>query len=396
MIQCSLADIQPAHIQALITGRVEEGPTIEFKRDLPDDTRDAKKEFVADVCALANSRGGDLIFGVDEDADGRASAVCAIPLNPDDAILRLTNILGDGLEPRLHGIEMQAVEMEPGNYVIVLRVPRSTSGVHRGTADRQFWLRESRSKRPLDVPAIANRFRDLFAREDRVADFFARRYAAVGSSYPLRLTAGPKVVAHFIPVRDFLYGEEVNIEAVTGPGQFPVLTAPMGMDSSMTFEGVLHFSNVVDGAIRAATLVFRNGVVESVCAASRRDAPDTEPVSLETIENYVVRFVRDAAPKAALLNGGYPVLLRVALVSASPLVATSTNPHIGQEFEDTTRAMYRGVLLVLPELLIADEPESVPMLLKPTFDRLWQAWGYPRSFSYRTGNGVNTWQGARV
>ena len=54
------------------------------------------------------------MFGIDEDAEGRATAVVPAGFNVDDEILRLSNILADGLEPRIHGIRMRAVEMSPG------------------------------------------------------------------------------------------------------------------------------------------------------------------------------------------------------------------------------------------------------------------------------------------
>lgn len=181
MIPNSMDHLSAEDIQGLVTARAEEGPTLEFKRDLPRDDRDSRKEFVADICAFANSKGGDIVFGIEEDAIGLASRVVPHDFNADTVITQLTNVLTDSLEPRLHGVVMRAVDINATGKVLVIRVPRSYAGIHRSQRDAHFWVRESRSKRQLDVPGITNRVADVLGRQDRLADFFARRYAAVGT-----------------------------------------------------------------------------------------------------------------------------------------------------------------------------------------------------------------------
>ena len=319
MISAELNAITEAHIQALVANRIEESPTLEFKRELPRDDRDARKEFIADVCAFTNTGGGDLVFGIDEDAEGRATAVVPAGFNVDDEILRLSNILADGLEPRIHGIRMRAVEMSPGARILVVRIPRSFAGIHRSARDGHFWIRESRSKRQLDVPGIANRFRDLFGREDRVADFFARRYAAIGGdTYPIGLLAGQKVVVHLLPARDFLSGEEVDLKPLSAPASFPVIPRENVGDVSMAFEGVIHHANAVGGRARASTLLFHSGVVEAVASLGLPAAGEPHFLPLEKVEEYFVSFLRHSLmPTSVHLSGGWPILARLAIVGAT-------------------------------------------------------------------------------
>jgi predicted HTH transcriptional regulator len=77
MISKNLADISAADIQELIDNAVCETTTLEFKQELPGGGDDAKREFLADVSALANTSGGDLLYGVEED-NGCASAISGI------------------------------------------------------------------------------------------------------------------------------------------------------------------------------------------------------------------------------------------------------------------------------------------------------------------------------
>lgn len=387
MIPADLKDISSDHIQALVAGRVEEGRTLEFKRELPGSTREARKEFIADVCAMANTAGGDIVYGVDEDREGRATAINAVSFNPDELVLQLSSVLADGLEPRLHGIVMRPVEIRDGTRVLVIRVPRAHNGLHRSAQDRGFWVRESRSKQALDVPGITSRFRALFGREDRLVDFLARRYAAISTNQcSLALQPGQKVVVHLLPAHEFLDGAEVNLEPVVGPGTFPVMPREHGGDRTMTLDGVMHHPGISRGAVRAFTLLFHSGVVEAVASLGTSTEGAATNLRFEVVEDYILGFLQAALPRASQhLSDGWPILARFAIVGA----------HLaGAEPADRTRFFLDDVapvrvfepVLALPEVLFESDPgTSLPTFLRPAFDRLWQAWGYVRSYSYQQG-----------
>ncbi len=67
MIPKPLNEIAEADIQQLKASGVEEGKTIEYKRDLPGTKDEDKRELLADVSSFANTEGGDIIYGGAED-----------------------------------------------------------------------------------------------------------------------------------------------------------------------------------------------------------------------------------------------------------------------------------------------------------------------------------------
>ena len=67
MIPKRLEDIAEDDLIALIEDQVREGRTIDYKRELPRGDDKSKKEFLADVSSFANTSGGDLIYGMDEE-----------------------------------------------------------------------------------------------------------------------------------------------------------------------------------------------------------------------------------------------------------------------------------------------------------------------------------------
>ena len=112
-------------MQALIAGGVREGRTLDFKRDTYGANDDARAEFLADTSALANTLGGDLVLGMDEE-QGVAVALPGLRsgIDADQEILRLTQIAQTGLQPRLPSLEMNAVPLPAGGHALVIRVRR--------------------------------------------------------------------------------------------------------------------------------------------------------------------------------------------------------------------------------------------------------------------------------
>jgi predicted HTH transcriptional regulator len=127
MIRRQLNEVTPDDLYALIENEVEESRTLEFKEDFGTSdggTRrindEQKKEFLADVDALANTSGGDLVIGIREES-GKASEVVGVALDdPDKEFQKLESILRDSLEPRLPGIQMRSVPVD-GRVVLIIR-----------------------------------------------------------------------------------------------------------------------------------------------------------------------------------------------------------------------------------------------------------------------------------
>ena len=98
MLPAQLDSINESHLKDLVADGVQESRSIEFKAKLVWGTDSDKKEFLADVSALANGGGGDLIFGIEED-QGAASEVIGLDsfdLDKD----RLRSRVSSGMESR--------------------------------------------------------------------------------------------------------------------------------------------------------------------------------------------------------------------------------------------------------------------------------------------------------
>src|SRR2546423_9625998 len=95
-----LQTISEGDLRALIEGVAAESLTIEYKRDSYGTDDRSKVEFLADVSSLANTRGGDLIIGIDATA-GVPTELSPLTADADAERLRFEQMARSGLEPRI-------------------------------------------------------------------------------------------------------------------------------------------------------------------------------------------------------------------------------------------------------------------------------------------------------
>ena len=71
MLPIELLCIDEALLLSACSGQWLESQTLEVKQSLPGTDDKSRNEFLKDVCALANSSGGDILYGIREKS-GRA------------------------------------------------------------------------------------------------------------------------------------------------------------------------------------------------------------------------------------------------------------------------------------------------------------------------------------
>lgn len=123
-------------------------------------TESEKKEFLADISALANSAGGDLILGIEEDKGTASEVVGLESFDPDNGILKMENVIRDGIAPRIIGARLLSVPVGDDRHVVVVRVPHSLNRPHMVIFKNwsRFYSRNSAGKYQLDVQELKSVF----------------------------------------------------------------------------------------------------------------------------------------------------------------------------------------------------------------------------------------------
>ena len=372
----NLSQINESHIKALIDAQAEETAYREFKRQIPANGDKSKHEFLADVSAFANSSGGELIYGVEEDGEGRASAVVPQIGNVDQEVLRLQSMLADGIEPRIPGIQFQPMSTAEG-FVLILRVPQSWAGPHRVRTNQHFFTREYGRKRQLDVPEI----RALFLRSEKQAqqirDFRTDRLGKILSGEaPRPLVRGPALVVHFVPTQAALGLVQIDPRMYMRERQLRVMGAS-GWNPMPNADGALAYRTVQKNGTYGYSLMFRNGFFETV-SVLRVDENSVGWLSSKSYEEEIIKILSFLRGEYEHLGIGTEMTVMLSILGASRV-------QLGVDrfrFDiDDGQGGFDREMLVLPDILLpSDVPASTA--LRPLFDVVWQSAGFLRSFNY--------------
>lgn len=385
-----LTDVTQESLDQLVSEVAREGPHLDFKRDLPIAwNNEAKHEFLADVTAFANSGGGDLIFGVDEDGQAQASAIVPQAVaNPDQEVRRLQDFLLNLAEPRMPGVQVQAVAVTVGaisGYAIVVRVPQSWAGPHRVKSNQHFFIREGLRKRQLDVPEIRSLFLRSESQAQRLREFRSERLGKILSGEaPHRLIDGPLLVAHLFPTQAALGLIQVDPVPYTNQRGLPVIGAGSGM-ARLNLDGALVVRNEnQNGEAHGYSQFFRSGFFESVYVLSRRGEQGRAVLPSLSYEQHLITLLADFRAELARLGLDLECTVMLSLTRASEVKLGVRNDW---DFLDAHQTLFDRRTVLLPDILATGDA-TPDRAMKPAFDLMWQAAGFPSSRNY---NAAGDW-----
>lgn len=374
-------NITEADIQELLTAQVPEGLRLEYKRDNYGASDGDKRELLKDVSALANAQGGHLIIGIDE-AEGTPSDINGVLLQDRDAdLIRIDQIIQNGLDPRIKDIRSRTVNLANGNCCIVIRVPKSWQPPHRviATGVNRFYIRNERNVSEPNMQEL----RILFTKGQDIVKT-ARQYRderleiILSGRGPRELVAGGRLIAHIIPFASLSSDFQVDIRAIEDVvGNFMPFGAA-GMSPRYNFDGYIIGRGGEEN--KGYTQVFRNGIVEITKAPiSHQGRAGNQVIPSIGFERHI--FERLPLYFAGLQSIGVPPPFVVTFVLEGVDGCTYAIPM--GDFDDPTSPINRNILY-LPECLVENYGDAVTYhkAVKPAFDALWNASEFPEARSF--------------
>jgi hypothetical protein len=392
MIPKPLKDIRSAELDALI-GIARESKMLEFKAELPRKADSELVPFIAGVSSLANTMGGDFVIGVVA-IDGVAAGVPGIAIpNLDAEKLRLEQALANGLEPRLPRIDIEAVDCGGGKYVLVVRVPRSWVGPHRVKANSCFYGRNSGGRYPLDVGELRTAFVLSESVADRIRSFRAERLTLIGGDgTPVPLPPGGRAILHAVPFPPFAGRHDIDVVHAISEGTFMPL--PLGGMSganqlAVNLDGIVNFAPGSSDTATSYVQFFRNGALEGVVALNEDEQNKRPYISGPALCKKIAFALRQYVEVLNTYDIGFPVF---ALMSFTGMDGSTLryNSGVGNGF--SIAGPRSGATIILPELTLEGPVTDAPAVLKPSFNALWNAYGFLRCDMY---DGQGIWRGDR-
>lgn len=382
-------DISLNDLKELINVGVPEGLNIDYKRDLYGNSDHDKKEVLKDISSFANSFGGHLIIGIAE-ANGVPIEIPGLQnINPDTEIQRIENLTRDGVEPRIMGLKIKAIQLESGNHVLIIRIPRSWNPPHRVRAQNinRFYIRNSGGTHEVSVEELRALFNLSASVHDRIHSFRRERLSILSADEgPMIIGHEGRLILHIVPFSAFGHNQSLDVRQIFEQNQSFRPIASMGFTPQFNFEG---FINYRGGEICGGyTQIFRNGIIEATKAGILMDQERHKLIPSIVFDRWIFEVLFGYLNGLRSLDIPSPLVVMISLQEISgALLGVS-----GGRWDFDSPVPFKSSELLLPEIMIEDygTDQDYQRVMRPAFDALWNSAGYAASQYF---NDDNLWVG---
>jgi len=330
--------VSEEHLRALISSALNNARLIAFKRDLPRATASGRMDFLSEIASFANGPGGYFLIGITA-REGSAVALTGVDrAAAAEAVTWLEQAAWAGINPRIPGLRFQLIDLASEKSVLLIRIPRTWAGPHMVTFEEahQFYSRNAKGKYLLELDELRKAF-------------------SLGES--LR--------------------EKIDMERVVTADEN--MTRPMvarGLISHYNYDGLITFSSMEKYAY-SYVQVMRNGCLEAAEALllEPKDGRKYFPS---------VQFEREILQCGSRLLG---LLRRLELdppyvVMLSFLGVQGYGMFVGSMRWQSNAHQIERDNLFLDEVILEDPGADFAKAMRPAFDQVWNACGWPRSLNY--------------
>lgn len=381
VIDKDIDDISLEDIRYLVDNQVPEGISLDYKVKNYEPTSGGKKELLKDVTAFANSSGGDLIIGIEDDKYNQAKTLVGIETDNIAAdVNRLEQVIYNGIEPRLNTVKVKYIEYN-NRYIIVIRVGASPLFPHMVSFQKtnKFYIRKSDKNILLDAYELKN----IFLKSENIAQNIRNEnkkiIAKVFSNetiLPLNISI-PKIIINFIP-----YNLDVNIINL----QNIELDFP---EQRINFDGVLGYKTNQNG-IESYCQLYRNGTIEFVSTSNKvflkivnpYDTLNKEEINVISgnkngYEYFLIKKCIYFYNFLKKLNIELPIYMFITIIDAKGYRIF----YNGANSIKLTNSIDRD-MLELPEVEIKYYDMDIKKLAKDTINMIWNACGEEKSINF--------------
>ncbi len=367
---------------------MQERKTLEYKSALPTNSDGDKKEFLADVSSLANTEGGDLIFGLREVDGSLQNDIGIIVENTDEEIARLENIVRDGISPRI-GLDVRAIDIEGGRIVIIVRTKASFETPHRVIFGRhdKFYKRNSNGKYPMDVGELRSAFLQSGELTERIRRFRTTRIGDIKTGdTPFPLTQNDYFIAvHIVPLTAFSTSFRLSSATLSElqRGGYGAAFSPFhhggGWSHRINLDGVVAYRTMNDPIVWSYGQLYRDGRFEGVESSILSDAAGEQHkrMPMYSVEGDTMVYVQQTLGLLTRLEIQPPFYVFVSLVGTEGLTVSPPTGRVPFGYEPITQKE-----LLLPEVVIENVTDNLHHKFRPVFDMIWNAAGVSRSLNF--------------
>jgi hypothetical protein len=197
-----------------------------------------------------------------------------------------------------------------------------------------------------------------------------------------------KIVLHLIPIISFNPAQSYDIGKIASHLRTIPLIYGQGGNPRYNLDGFLTYCRDANGKSFSYAQLYRNGIIEAVEGLLLE--PHEERLSIPSIayEEKLINSLADYLSLLKELTVEPPIFIFLTLLGVK---GYSMGVSRERYSIDETQKVDRDILQ-LPEVVVESYNEAAAKLLKPCFDAIWNACGFPKDLYY---NDADEWAPSR-
>lgn len=377
-----MKNIDKQQLQNLIENRVFENKELEYKDysfingKIPDKQKD---KFIKEVVAFANTNGGIIIIGMQEDENRLPVKLKGAGLSIgefDNWLSSFRQLVLSRIRPHLHGIECIPIELNESNIAIVVSVPKSYVRPHSfwdGNKD-EFFMRYSNGITYMDIDDLRKEFLYINGIQDKIRQFRRERISLIAANECIGdLGNKAKIVFHIIPEWSFELGNQIDLSKLNNNTRFRPISAS-GWDYRYNADGYCIFSyERKTNLIKDYTQVFHNGIIEAVEIRLMSENGEKRVYEWSQVQLACIGSLVEYGNIMERLHIPKPWHILATILNAKDYVANFGWGGLSLPIE-------RNLIFSLDG--VCTEDIQMKVALKPVFDSLSNAFGFEKSNAF--------------
>ncbi|PLW79949.1 hypothetical protein C0585_05125 [Candidatus Woesearchaeota archaeon] len=354
-------------VESLIENEIPENALLEYKRELKIQKGDERKEFLKDVSAFANSRGGLFIFGIQESDEGNPEEIVGIEAeNTDKKLLQIQEIICSGIEPIINNAKIRFLKIKDNKHILLIKIFRSWNLPHRVCYKKsdKFFIRRNNQVSRITIEELKMMFTGNEELKEKIFKFRDSRIAKKNTVFPKQT-----LYLHVVPIQSFYEEYKFDLSVLEKAIQNNPLIR--SLQKKYNFDG-LNYINLNIPLIKSIQ-IFRDGKIELIINLQIQDQEMLNLIPVAWINNALYDHVRNIFNFYNKIEILPPFLI---LMTCNNFLGKKIHLHNSVFIYDDN--VFSENTLKFPDILIENVQEYVPERILPVLDLLWQACGYEK------------------